>query len=634
MPGPQKASWKLRFIVLAATVLLWLAAPLQAASYRDDIGYTGLEDERGTDIPDGTGVGITQVEAEVPVVVDEETGETAGTWTPDRENDEFAGKTISFKSSSDTTAASGHATSVGRQFYGNSSSMAPAIVDIDAYETNDWLTSGFLACGLSLYGNPVQPHYEWYVQLSSPSRVANHSWVGTTDDDTADSELLKRLDFVVDTDEFIQITAVNNGSTQKSLLSGAFNAITVGRTDACHPIGTIAIDSLYTPGRTCPLLVAPMSTTSSASPIVASAAALLVQTGQDAALSTDPSEQSTQNRDGDAITNAERSEVIKAALLAGADRVTRNTWSADQIADYRQDGDNGLDRRFGAGQVNITNSHHIIAAGEQNSDEDDPAGHGQIGTEGFDVDPAFGGSGGSNATASYFFTADQDRSMLYASLVWNLHIDGGVFYHYDDTATLYDFDLTLYDVTDADHPTEVAASASSVDNTENLWVPLTSGRTYRLLVHLGPEQADCRWDYALAWRIATPPDTDGDTLPDDWEVYHGMDHTSIDTDADGMADGWEEGYSLDPLTDDGSLDTDDDGLDNLDEFTLGTAPDDPDTDGDGYTDGMEVAAGTDPLDAEDFPQISAVPAVAGNGLLAAMAALMVAGSVTICNRKK
>ncbi len=92
---------------------------------------------------------------------------------------------------------------------------------------------------------------------------------------------------------------------------------------------------------------------------------------------------------------------------------------------YTVNTDNGLNNVYGAGQLNIYNSYHIIAAGEQNSREDLPAGNGEIKAVGFDYDPQFGGlNGNSNRTGSYVFTALTTGS-LSASLVWNLTVTGG-----------------------------------------------------------------------------------------------------------------------------------------------------------------------------------------------------------------
>ena len=152
--------------------------------------------------------------------------------------------------------------------------------------------------------------------------------------------------------------------------------------------------------KTRPDIVAPRGTTRGATPTVASAVALLIDQGHsDPALSAG----STTNRNGDVIYNAERSEVIKASLMAGASRHTDNTTDSN-IADYRDTPDhqsaNGLDTRYGAGQLNILESHRILAGGEQNSQEDG----GGINNAGFDYDAAFGGGDeDTNAEAHYFF---------------------------------------------------------------------------------------------------------------------------------------------------------------------------------------------------------------------------------------
>lgn len=123
-------------------------------------------------------------------------------------------------------------------------------------------------------------------------------------------------------------------------------------------------------------------------------------------------------------------------------------------------------------------------------------------------------------------------------------------------------------------------------------------------------------------------DSDGDGLPDSWEVIHfgnldqGADDdpdgdgltnaeelalltnpAQADTDGDGLNDGDERDANTDPLL----PDTDGDGLNDGAEVHIhGTDPNDPDTDGDGFPDGVEVAKGSDPLDPNDIPDSATV----------------------------
>lgn len=485
--------------VSAAALSIWISS-IAFAGYREDIGFTALQAELGAATPDGSGIPlVTQCESES--LLDHDTDDRTGkipVWMPDPGHREFTGKKI-FDKSGSAPFYSGHATGVGSRFYGKTGSIAPGIAAIESYRAHHWLDRGFLR------GNGT------FKPLYTAGRVANHSWIGSATE--RDAGHLRRIDWLVATDEYVQV--VGPCRDHKPLLGSAFNTIAVGGAAGESGAGAIAVDSVYSGGRTCPQLVAPLKNASSTVPVVAAAAALLIELGYaDPGLSKDPAVRHTVNRKGDIITNAERSEVVKAALMAGADRVTRNTVIIDgntpNINDYRvKPADrmpDGLDRRYGAGQLNIYNSYHILSAGEQNSSEDAPVAGGVIVDRGFDYDPFFGGQGGSNAVATYHFSVGEAPGRLWAALVWNIAIDAGSGPYFVGSAALYDLDLLLYDVTEPAAPRLVEGSTGSGGNTENLWVALNGRRKYRLQVRPGAGQPPFTWDYALAWRIGSQAD--------------------------------------------------------------------------------------------------------------------------------
>jgi len=506
---------KIRFQWLLFAFLAFMAGGLfhspGQADWKDDVGYTRLAAELGGALPDGAGLTVSQVEAAVAVGGDY-------TWMPDPSNSAFSGKTISDRSGAPSGIYSGHATSVGRLLYGNTTSMAGGIDEIDVFYAGHWLSYGYLYFAYSR-----QPIY-------TVCRVANHSWVGSMNTCEETSDVLRRLDWVVDRDEFVQTVGLtNSASTAKPLLASAFNVIAVGRTDGSHSRGTAAVDSLYVGGRTRPDIVAPLTRTSYTAPVGGGAAALLIQAGHgDPSLSTDPVETYATNRYGQVVYNAERAEVIRAALMAGADRFTDNSTAAD-IGDYRLNGEhlseNGLDVRYGAGQLNVYESYRIIAAGEQNNLQD--GGSGVMGDAGFDYDPAFGGDG-CNDTATYRFTADASHNLLAVALVWHIRIDGGTTNAFDGTAELYDLNLELYDITQG---RVVNRSDSGVDNSEHLHAALVPGHLYEIRVEESQSQA-FSWDYALAWTGRA--DADRDLIPDETDNCRLTANTrQIDSDEDG-----------------------------------------------------------------------------------------------------
>jgi hypothetical protein len=85
----------------------------------------------------------------------------------------------------------------------------------------------------------------------------------------------------------------------------------------------------------------------------------------------------------------------------------------------------------------------------------------------------------------------------------------------------------------------------------------------------------CTQQVTVVYSSTADSDTDG--LTDAEEVYtYQTDPCNPDSDGDGMPDGWEVRYGLDPLDpNDASGDLDGDGVSNLDEYRLGRNPADP-----------------------------------------------------------
>jgi hypothetical protein len=471
------------YLVLA----LWAVAAASVAAHGDDIGYSRLQEELGDKTPNGAGVPVTQIEAPLTNSPDATDYFPMLTNSDGSANGQFTGKTVTPQTNPYTTSS--HATTVGTLFYGNTGSIAPGITSVNVYNANDWIGTGFL--------NPSTSPLPDF----TTDRVANSSWIGydsesgtTTFSASATLDDLHRLDYVIATDDYINCVAENNPDNGGAmpLLADSFNAISVGLTNGTATSGTTAeLDdpqNLYIGGRAAPDVVVPMGATSYATPLVASTAALLVEVAHD-----HPSLSSgsfTSSRTGLQLEYGETNDVIKAAIMAGADRVTNNQDTSDQIAGYGTEGyqtRNGLDTRYGAGQLDVYNSYHIIAAGQQGPNA------APIGTYGFDYNPA----SAEGAVENYVFSGQYGVA---ATLVWNIHIAD------DLSATLAHFQLQLFDLSAGGGSVSVAVSDSMIDNTQNIYVNgLNTGDTYELQVTRNDGLAE-DWDYGLAWDLAPAPE--------------------------------------------------------------------------------------------------------------------------------
>ena len=446
MPNPRSQTTLARLGIIAACGMsAALLSSVARANYADDIGLTALRAELGSGIPTGAGVAVSQIEASL--------SQTALIYMPDTTSTEFTGKTFTRMSGASTV--SGHANSVASYFYGRFSSLAPDVSAISVYEANSWIYGGFLKTGTS------------EAPATETRTIENHSWVGTLGTTTLDTNVLRRFDYAIQQNDFLACVGLNNGSSSSipSLLASAYNAVAVGLTDGNHSSGTAVIDPAVAgnPGRIKPEIVAPMPATSFAAPLVSSAGALLRQTAPAA---------------------GKHSVSLKAMLLAGATK--------DQFGNWSRTAARPLDAHFGAGQLNVFQSYHILTAGQQ------PASASVlVSRRGWDYNTS------AVAERQYFFDlpAVEDASRFSATLIWNRVIADTVAGPIwgNPSSTLANLSLRIYQASGFAKGALLDESASTVDNVEHLY--LASLPAGRYVMEVSGDQADI--PYGLAWMTAS-----------------------------------------------------------------------------------------------------------------------------------
>ena len=396
-------------------------------------------------------MGVTQAEAsstQIPPI----------DYLPDATLPEFAGKTFTPESGSGTS--NGHATFVGQNFYGSVTSVAPGVTDIHNYDALGWLQSGLLN-----YGTNSAP-------LAETQKIMNGSFISATAD-PADVEILRRFDYAIQQSGFLGVVALNNGNPGNvpSLMASCYNGISVGLTNGNHSWGTNTADGA---GRTKPELVAPAGATSYSTPMVASAAAMLRQI---------------------ATGDAAQSVTMKAILMAGATKNQFPAWSRSPS--------HPLDAVYGAGQVNVYSSYHILAAGQQ------AAGTGStVGRQGWDYTT----TAAANSSRLYFFDIPAGGpSSVSIILTWNRVIANGIEEPSwgNPTSSLANLTLKLYSASGFTLGSLVDSSTSSVDNVEHVWQPALSPGRYAIEVTSDTPGVT----YGLAW-YSVPTVSIAATTPD------------------------------------------------------------------------------------------------------------------------
>jgi|GEM_PF-682567 len=436
-------------------------AAVHEPSVRDVIGFTAARRRLRDAMPTGRGVAFGHVEG------------APGSYAPSLEGPGYGGVVLSYASGPSTP--SGHATATARFIYGDKG-LAPGV------EVVHCLTAGgFLGEKVLRADTPgVPPATTLGTHDAVSPRVYTHSWVGDPPAPAA-ARVLRRLDHLIDTQDVTVVAGVNNGRATPvpALLASAHNAIAVGTTTGANSGGYTRVEG---EGRTKPDLVAPRGLTSYTTPVVAACAGLLIERADALAAA--------------GAVNATRSEVIKAALLGGCTRP--ESWAPEP--------GHALDAWSGAGVVNLDRSLRILKEPAL------PPGGALRRRFGWSLVTLSPGT-----VAAWDLALPATPGPVTLTAVWHRRIDGRQAVLTNnatgETAPLWidaprsaDFDLAMVAIDDAGNATDVAVSASRVDNVEMLVLEGLEKGAYRIeLRRQGGEAGPAEpWDAAMTWAIDLP----------------------------------------------------------------------------------------------------------------------------------
>jgi hypothetical protein len=461
-----------RVAALLVSYLLWHAAVSSptygalgpTAEELDEIGVTDLISRLGTSAPSGAGIAVSHVEA--GGYVSEDGGPFEYAYTPEATQPFFVGRNFTLKSG--PGKPTNHATNIGAHWYGNDG-IAPGVTNIDVYSAERYWSENLLHTQSSLL-----PSIE-------TQRVQNHSWivpVGSAGSNFS-IDLLRRFDYMLDRDGVVAAVGVNNRSDSvfPLALANSYNSIAVGQSEGRSSLGPTTLD---TAGRSKPDLVAPARNTSTTTSWVSAAATLLLETAGSNA-------------------NAARPETIKAALMAGATKGEFDLSGATSstLDDWSHTPQRPLDLRFGAGELNIDNSHRVLSAGEFES------GASNIGISGWDFDTIEAAE-----PKLYFFDVHPDATIDSLSIVATWHREFDV-----DTSgsaaafnpLLANLDLRLYEADGSNLGAILETSISTIDNVEHIYRQDMAGGRFAIEV-----VSDQAWDFSLAWQTILADAATGD----------------------------------------------------------------------------------------------------------------------------
>lgn len=416
---------------------------------REVIGWDHASERLGRDMPTGRGVPGGLVEA----------GES---YAPNSRDQRLRG--VSYILQSGDTGNSAHALGTAAAAF-SQTGPAPGVGRVHCYSVNHWLGEGYLRTG------EPEPPDDW-----SEARVFNHSWVAQ--DAGGAAQVVRRVDWLADQRDILCVVGLNNGQTEiPHLLASAANVLSVGVLSGNHSRGGARIEG---EGRCKPELIAPGRLTSFSTPVVTGCVAMLLERADTIAARDEESPDA----------HAGKSEVIRALLMGGAYKPEE--WSPEE--------GKPLDTRWGAGVVDIDRALVMIDGGHT------PTG---------DTTKRYGWAFRDLARErrhDIIFTITEDQGEACFALCWNRRVAGGTAELrnnqtgesravWNNTAGLANFDLELVRTDAGGNERVVAASTSTVDNVEMIYLRELEAGTWTLRVRRRADDFDIDWDYALAWRI-------------------------------------------------------------------------------------------------------------------------------------
>jgi hypothetical protein len=393
-------------------------------------------------------------------------------YMPDATSQELADKEITDRSGNGNVSV--HATNVARIGFGSFTGIAPGVYRIDAFKVTgismsngDWIGDSYLHLGSSLPG------------VEADLRVQNHSWALGGTFDLLTVEVMRRLDYAARRDNVLPVAGVANtaGSPIPPMLGCCYNALVVGNSNGQSSYGPCGGDVA---GRSKPDIVGPYGVTSYSTPTVSACAAMLLQSAE-----------SFGN------PNRARAETIKAALLSGATKDEFDNWTVPWTRINNGSFIEPLDRRFGAGEVNIDNSHYIISSHEQNGSDlvlDNSIG--------WDVEVLTA----ADSVRRYFFDlGNVNIAGFSVTATWMRRIlptGSGSNAFSTSVSTLSKIELRLYEANaDMTLGNLIDSSLSPIDNVQHVfWPDLPKNGRYAIEVKLaGLPSGQTSEDVAVAW---------------------------------------------------------------------------------------------------------------------------------------